>query len=246
MNDDLGCGSIEQAALAELMQSGAFDRHLRHAATELRHRRTALLEGLRAHCRRHVKVNDSGAGMHVVGWLPDWTSNQLEALTAHARGRGLGLHPIGPHYRLPACAAGPAARLRRAVRRSSCARQPRCWGNASARLPIERPRLDRRPAPPVQGMSSGLALRRLGTGDRRPLSTGSHVRRWGKLSDGPYLSPTDRATAFDGGFNRSTRNGMAEYLSRRLVASSVFLGSLVQVSRDRLGVIDETRRSRRL
>jgi GntR family transcriptional regulator/MocR family aminotransferase len=99
INDDLGCGSIEQAALAELMQSGAFDRHLRHAAMELRHRRTALLEGLRAHCSEHVKVNDSGAGMHVVGWLPDWTSNQLEALTAHARGRGLGLHPIGPHYR---------------------------------------------------------------------------------------------------------------------------------------------------
>jgi GntR family transcriptional regulator/MocR family aminotransferase len=41
MNDDLGCGSIEQAALAELMHSGAFDRHLRHAAAELRRRRAA-------------------------------------------------------------------------------------------------------------------------------------------------------------------------------------------------------------
>jgi len=99
MNDDLGCSSIEQAALAGMMQGGAFDRHLRHAATELRRRRTALLEGLRDHCSGHLVVNDSLAGMHTVGWLPDWTSGQVEALAAHAAGRGLGLHPIGPHYR---------------------------------------------------------------------------------------------------------------------------------------------------
>lgn len=99
MHDDLGCGSIEQAALAELMRSGAFDRHLRHAATELRRRRTALLEGLREHCGKHLVVHDSRAGMHVVGWLPDWSSRQVEALATHAAGRGLGLHPIGPHYR---------------------------------------------------------------------------------------------------------------------------------------------------
>jgi len=99
MNDDLGCGTIEQAALAGLMQSGAFDRHLRHAAAELRHRRAALLEGLRAHCGRHMVVNDSRAGMHAVGWLPGWTPRRVQALTAHASGRRLGLHPIGPHYR---------------------------------------------------------------------------------------------------------------------------------------------------
>ena len=99
MNDDLGCGSVEQAALAELMRSGAFDRHLRKAATELRRRRAALLDGLRRHCGRHLEVHDSSAGMHVVGWLPGWTSRRVEALAAHAASRGLGLHPIGPHYR---------------------------------------------------------------------------------------------------------------------------------------------------
>ena len=99
MNDDLGCGSIEQAALAGLMQCGAFDRHLRHAAAELRRRRTAMLAGLHEHCGSHVVINDSHAGMHMVGWLPGWTSRQVEALTAHASGRGLGLHSIGPHYR---------------------------------------------------------------------------------------------------------------------------------------------------
>ena len=99
MNDDLGCGSIEQAALAELMRSGAFDRHLRKAATELRRRRTALLDGLRQHCGDQLVVHDSRAGMHMVGWLPGWTTRQVDALAAAAAARGLGLHPIGPHYR---------------------------------------------------------------------------------------------------------------------------------------------------
>jgi GntR family transcriptional regulator/MocR family aminotransferase len=98
-NDDLGCSSIEQAALAALMHSGAFDRHLRHAAAELRRRRSALLDGLRRHCAAHLLVNDSQAGMHLVGWLPGWSAQRTEALATLAVGRGLGLHPIGPHYR---------------------------------------------------------------------------------------------------------------------------------------------------
>ena len=98
--DDIGCGAIEQAALAEMMRCGAFDRHLRRAAVELRRRRTALLEGLHRHCARHVVINDSRAGMHLVGWLPGWSGHRVQALVRHAHERGLGLHPIGPHYRL--------------------------------------------------------------------------------------------------------------------------------------------------
>ena len=101
--DDVASGGIEQAALAELMRSGAFDRHLRRTSVELRRRRAALLDGLKRHCAAHLTVNDSRAGMHVVGWLPDWPGRRVEALIAHAREHGLGLHPIGAHYR-----GGPA------------------------------------------------------------------------------------------------------------------------------------------
>ena len=51
--------------------------------------------------------NDSRVGMHMVGWLPDWTSRQVEALAAHAAGRDLGLHPVGPHYRRQPAPQGP-------------------------------------------------------------------------------------------------------------------------------------------
>ena len=98
-NDDLGCSSLEQAALAALMHSGAFDRHLRRATAELRRRRSTLLDGLRRHCAAHLVVNDSQAGMHLVGWLPGWNARRTEALAALAAARGLGLHAIGPHYR---------------------------------------------------------------------------------------------------------------------------------------------------
>ena len=96
--DDIGCGVVEQWALAELMSSGAFERHLRRTAAELRRRRAALLEGLERHCREHLRFDDSRAGMHLVGWLPDWPAPAVQELVLHARARGLGLHPIGPHY----------------------------------------------------------------------------------------------------------------------------------------------------
>jgi GntR family transcriptional regulator/MocR family aminotransferase len=98
MFEDLGCSAIEQAALARLITGGAFERHLRQAAAELRRRRSALLAGLRSHCLGHLEPNDSRAGMHLVGWLPGWTSLRVQALVARALERGLGLHPIEPHY----------------------------------------------------------------------------------------------------------------------------------------------------
>lgn len=104
--DDVGCGSVEQAALAELMRSGAFDRHLRRTGLELRRRRAALLDGLSKFCADHLTVNDSHAGMHMVGWLRGWSARQVDSLIAHAAERGLGLHAIGPHYRRGPAPAG--------------------------------------------------------------------------------------------------------------------------------------------
>jgi GntR family transcriptional regulator/MocR family aminotransferase len=97
--DDRGCSSVDQLALAQLMESGAFDRHLRRAAVELRRRRASLLDGLRRHAGDHVVVHDSCAGMHVVGWLPAWPADRVRSLVDLAAERGLGLHSIAPHYR---------------------------------------------------------------------------------------------------------------------------------------------------
>jgi GntR family transcriptional regulator/MocR family aminotransferase len=104
--DDIASPTIEQLALAELMCTGALDRHLRRAAEELRRRRAALLDGLQRHCCSHIRVSGSNAGMHVVGWLPEWSVGQVDVLRARAFDRGLGLHPIAPFYRERPARAG--------------------------------------------------------------------------------------------------------------------------------------------
>jgi GntR family transcriptional regulator / MocR family aminotransferase len=96
--DDMGCGVIEQLAMARFMANGGFDRHLRKASAELRRRRAALADGLARHASGHLQVANSVAGMHCVGWLPGWSAARLERLIDLARERGLGLHPIAPHY----------------------------------------------------------------------------------------------------------------------------------------------------
>jgi GntR family transcriptional regulator/MocR family aminotransferase len=98
--DDLGCGAIEQVALAMFMRDGGFDRHLRKAWTELRRRRSALLAGL-AREAPALDVAQSAAGMHVVAWLPGWSTRRFDAFIERCAERGLGLHPIQPHFVRP-------------------------------------------------------------------------------------------------------------------------------------------------
>ncbi len=98
---DRGCPAIEQAALARLMATGAFERHLRATGKALKLRRAALLNALRKHAGDAVEVADSSAGMHVLAWLPRLRHAQVRDLIERARARGLGLYPIAPYYLKP-------------------------------------------------------------------------------------------------------------------------------------------------
>lgn len=99
--DDMGCSSIDQAALANFMQSGAFERHLRRASQMLKARRQTLIDGLREHAGDHLDLNDSHAGMHLVAWLRGMDHEQCRTLIEHAASQGLGLHAIAPSYFSP-------------------------------------------------------------------------------------------------------------------------------------------------
>lgn len=121
---DRGCPAIEQAALARLIQSGAFERHLRQAAKALKARRSALLGALRRYAGAGVEVADSSAGMHVLAWLPRHTHAQAQALVECARERGVGLYLVAPYCLRPLPRPGlllgyadlPPADLQAAVR----------------------------------------------------------------------------------------------------------------------------------
>jgi GntR family transcriptional regulator / MocR family aminotransferase len=98
---DLGSPAIEQVAMARYVSSGRFERHLRRVVQIARSRRKALLDGLERVGQGHFSVQDSRAGMHLVAWLPYMNHAQCDRLIVYASERGLGLHPIAPHYKKP-------------------------------------------------------------------------------------------------------------------------------------------------
>lgn len=122
--NDRGCPAIEQDALARLIESGAFERHLRQAAKALKARRATLLTELHRHAGDNVFVADSNAGMHVVAWLTRHTHIQAQTLVERARDHGLGLYLIAPYCLEPLPRPGlllgyadmPPADLRAAMR----------------------------------------------------------------------------------------------------------------------------------
>ncbi len=101
---DISSSGIEQTALAHFMDDGGFERHLRLTRRELQARREALVESLRQHVGDRVDIVDTPAGMHVVVWLRHYDYALTDALIALAQERGLGLHPMAPHYlKKPPC-----------------------------------------------------------------------------------------------------------------------------------------------
>ena len=104
--EDFGSPAIEQAALANFIAGGGFERHLRRSARTLAERRGVLMRGLEACSHGRLEIADSHAGMHVPVWLRDKSRAQGDDLIAYARTQGLGLHPIAPSYLLPPDRAG--------------------------------------------------------------------------------------------------------------------------------------------
>jgi GntR family transcriptional regulator/MocR family aminotransferase len=82
--DDLGTATLPQAAFAELLHNGGYDRHLRRTRSLYRRRRDAVLDAL-ADQLPHWRPVGVAAGLHVVLRLPEGTDDLAvqERLTAH-------------------------------------------------------------------------------------------------------------------------------------------------------------------
>lgn len=99
---DLGSPVVEQYALAHLLRTGAYDRHLRRMRREYRRRRDALVEALARHLPE-VEVRGVPAGLHVYVELPpEWDE---AAVSRAAREAGLAAEEVGPMRTAP----GPPA-----------------------------------------------------------------------------------------------------------------------------------------
>nr|WP_275295957.1 PLP-dependent aminotransferase family protein [Pseudoroseomonas ludipueritiae] len=89
---------LEQEALAELIGSGAYERHVRRVRRRNGERRAALLAALSTDLGEAVAVSGADAGLHIVVWLQQVPGAQEEEFVAHARAAGLGLYPVSPLY----------------------------------------------------------------------------------------------------------------------------------------------------
>ncbi|MFK3963438.1 PLP-dependent aminotransferase family protein [Ensifer adhaerens] len=90
--------SLEQEALAAMIASGAYERHIRRSRRNNGRRREALLTALKAELGDAVTISGADAGLHVVVWFEQLEKAQEDALIARARAAGVGLYPVSPLY----------------------------------------------------------------------------------------------------------------------------------------------------
>jgi GntR family transcriptional regulator/MocR family aminotransferase len=92
---DLGSGALDQLALADFIEHGELDRHLRRTRATYRRRRDTLLRGLARYLPGMDPVGAS-AGLHVLAWLPGSIDDQ--ALVRDASEVGVALQAVSASY----------------------------------------------------------------------------------------------------------------------------------------------------
>ncbi|HEX5088300.1 MAG TPA: PLP-dependent aminotransferase family protein [Nocardioides sp.] len=100
---DRGSSGIDQLALAALVASGRYDRHLRKMRTEYSRRRDVLVDALTTYAPA-VRVSGLAAGFHAVAHLPGH-ANEADVLE-QALARGVGLRGMST-YRSTGSATPP-------------------------------------------------------------------------------------------------------------------------------------------
>jgi GntR family transcriptional regulator/MocR family aminotransferase len=102
---DRGSCTLDQLALATLLTTGRYDRHLRRMRTVYAARRTALTDAFARHAPG-IQLTGLAAGFQAVAMLPS-SADEL-AVIAATRERRVGLHGISAYRGNPAPAALPA------------------------------------------------------------------------------------------------------------------------------------------
>ncbi|HEY2719783.1 MAG TPA: PLP-dependent aminotransferase family protein [Solirubrobacteraceae bacterium] len=92
--DDLGCSVIEQLVHARLLETSAYDRHLRKARRRNRARRDALIDAV-ARELSGADISGVSAGLHALVHLP--RAVEMHALLAGAAAQSLGIYPLNFH-----------------------------------------------------------------------------------------------------------------------------------------------------
>ncbi|PNS08740.1 PLP-dependent aminotransferase family protein [Solilutibacter silvestris] len=103
---DFGSPALEQMALAGLVQSGAYARHLRWVSEELLNRRTALSSELMARFGATASFALPRSGMHLLATFEHLGADAGAMLVRRGHQEGLGIYTVDPCYLEPPGALG--------------------------------------------------------------------------------------------------------------------------------------------
>jgi GntR family transcriptional regulator/MocR family aminotransferase len=92
---------LDQQALAALIDSGGYERHVRRTRREHERRRAALLEAAARHLPHDAQLAGLAAGLHAVLWLPGRSPSDEPSIVAAARAVGVGVYPVSPLFAQP-------------------------------------------------------------------------------------------------------------------------------------------------
>jgi GntR family transcriptional regulator/MocR family aminotransferase len=100
--DDLGCPTLPQLTLAELLSSGEYDRHLRRSRKVYRSRRDVVLAALEQHLPQ-ARPAGVAAGLHLTAYLEEGADE--DAIRERAAARSIAVATIGEHRLEPGAPA---------------------------------------------------------------------------------------------------------------------------------------------
>ena len=92
---------VEQDALAGMLESGAYEGHVRRMRRRNAERQRALLDALHGRFGDRVRIEGTAAGLHVVAWFDDLPQKREDALINAARMKGVGIYPVSALFTGP-------------------------------------------------------------------------------------------------------------------------------------------------
>ena len=96
MSADIHAHVLEQAALAEFIEAGHLDRHVRRMRTLYAERQTVLVDSVRQKLAEFLDIEPSGSGMHLVGWLRGGLDDRV--VSGEAARHGMDIWPLSLQY----------------------------------------------------------------------------------------------------------------------------------------------------
>ncbi|MCY1305769.1 HTH-type transcriptional regulatory protein GabR [compost metagenome] len=90
--------TLEQEALAILLEAGSYERHVRRMRRSNAERRAALMTALASSFGEQIEIVGTSAGLHVVVWFREIGAQHEARLIETARAAGIGIYPVSPLY----------------------------------------------------------------------------------------------------------------------------------------------------